>query len=92
VYPLQDLTPGSGFTTAKEHYSADFLNLATGLSVEQHLVLSAFMANQKNNMNKKSRYLILLMNFLVPHPLFQSHQVHLEDAAFPYISMQSQGL
>jgi hypothetical protein len=34
VYPLLDLTPGSGFTTAKEHNSADFLNLVTGVSVE----------------------------------------------------------
>jgi len=34
VYPLLDLTPRSGFTTAKERSSADFLNLATGLSVE----------------------------------------------------------
>jgi hypothetical protein len=34
VYRLLDLIPGWGFTTAKEHNSADFLNLATGLSVE----------------------------------------------------------
>ena len=34
VYSLLDLTPGSGSTTAKEHNSADFLNLAPGLSVE----------------------------------------------------------
>jgi len=34
VYSLLDLTPGSGSTTAKERISADFLNLAPGLSVE----------------------------------------------------------